>query len=215
MINKILIISCATILFSCNENTRKKNIVLPKNKENIENSNIKNNLPYSSEQVKKIYRYDKETSEYSININEKDLLEFNQNEVGLSIKENDFDISPKANTKYFNIETFNFPNKAYCKLITYNTYGENDINIVNIQLNSYKNDKLIDQLLLDCRFTFEIEYYRTFVINKDKTIKLTKYSVNNIKINENGDIVGKKTKPEITETVLNYKIDNDGKFIKL
>lgn len=207
MKNKLvyILILCMFIFYNCKDNPVKPS---------VEKQNLENNLPYTSEQIKKYYRFNNDESAYILDIKD-NLLNFTQNEINISIKENDFDIKPNTKSKYLNVEAFNFSNNNSCKLILYNTYGENDIQVLSVQLNSYKGNLLIDQLLLDNRFTFETEYYRTFTINKDGTIKIKKYSVDNLEYNESGDIIGKKQKPEITETIVEYKIDNDGKFVKI
>ncbi|WP_228452322.1 hypothetical protein [Chryseobacterium sp. c4a] len=213
---KNIIIGVFLTFFSCKENTQKINTtdnpVQNSKSENLKT--VKNKLPYTSEDIKKYYKTDLDSTNYIVTIPDQKRINFNSEEIRFPIKENDFEINPKPTDKYSVIETFSFPNDISCKLIIYNTYGENDSKILNVQLNSYKQNKLTDQLLLDCRFTFENQYYRTFSINKDEMIELVKYSINRLEFNENGDIIGEKETPITNKEKFLYAIDNEGKFVK-
>ncbi|SNV32181.1 Uncharacterised protein [Chryseobacterium taklimakanense] len=212
---KNIIIGILLTLISCKENTQKRNNSSSEKDNKTENlKTVENKLPYTYEDVKKYYKTNSDSTNYIVAVPEKKLVNFNSEEILFPIKENDFEIKPKITDKYFSIETFNFQNNISCKLIIYNTYGENDSKILNVQLNSYKEGILVDQLLLDCRFAFENQYYRTFSINKDKTIELVKYSINSLEYNETGDIVGEKDTPDINKENYLYVIDNEGKFVK-
>ncbi len=177
---------------------------------------MNNNLPYNSDSVKQFYKLDTDSISYIVNTMYKGLTSnnFDEKNQAVPLKENDFEIKLDPKYKYYTIETFKFPDYNTLKLIIYNTYGENDSKVLNVQLNSYINNVLIDQLLLDCRFTFETEYFRTFIIDKKKHIKLVKYSVDNLEFNESGDITGEKKLADATNVIVNYTIDSTGKFIK-
>lgn len=181
-----------------------------------DNDTMKNNLPYTSDNVKQYYKHDADSISYVVNSLYKGIVScnFDENNKLVSLRENDFEIQQDSKDKYYILETFNFPDEKKCKLIIYNTYGENDSKILNIQLNSYIGNKLVDQLLLDCRFTFEIGYYRTFKIEKDKTIEIIKYSIDSIEYNDAGDIIGEKKNADINKEKVEYTIDQSGKFIK-
>ncbi len=212
---KNIIIGIFLTLVSCKENTQKRNNSKSEKENKTENlKTVENKLPYTSEDVKKYYKTDSDSTNYIVTVPEQKLVNFNSEEILFPIKENDFEIKSKMTDKYFSIETFNFQNDISCKLIIYNTYGENDSKILNVQLNSYKQNKLVDQLLLDCRFTFENQYYRNFSIGRDETIELIKYSINSLEFNENGDIIGEKTTPDTNKEKFIYTIDNGGKFVK-
>lgn len=210
---KKIILAAFLMLFSCKENTNPTDNTPAQNKtESTPIMQIK--LPYTSDDVKKYYKADSDSTIYLVNQEKVKLNKFSSELTSLLIKENDFEIKPKSTDKYAILEAVDFSNEISCKVIIYNTFGENDSKILNIQLNSYKKNKLVDQLLLDCRFTFEIQYYRTFSINKDETIDITKYSINRLEYSENGDIIGEKKNPEINKEKVIYKIDIEGKFIK-
>ena len=209
----ILLCNILIMFFSCQENKTTSNIQSKKDNP-VKVETMSNNLPYTSEEVKKYYSSDSTSSDPVIN--SKGLLEhyFTPEEIALPLKENDFEIKPSTKDKYYDLETFNFPNQNICKLIIYNTFGENDSKILNIQLNSFVKDRLVDKLLLDSRFTFETEYYRNFKINQDGTIEITKFSVDKLEVNEAGDIVGENENPVPKKEVVRYKINSEGKYIK-
>lgn len=210
----ILFCTILIMFFSCQGNKTTSNIHAKKdNPAKVET--MSNNLPYTSDEVKKYYRSDITSSDPVIN--SKKLVEhyFSPEEIPLPLKENDFEIKPSAKDKYYDLETFNFPNQNKCQLIIYNTFGENDSKILNIQLNSFVKDRLVDKLLLDSRFTFETEYYRNFKINPGGTIEITKFSVDKLVVNEAGDIVGENENPVPKKQIVRYKINSEGKFIRL
>lgn len=218
---KKISVSIFLILIMCKESNQKENkleaniSIQNKNKEIKNLENMQNNLPYTSEDTKKYYALDSDSLSCLVTVPREKLVHFNSENILFPIKENDFDIKPKITDKYFVAETFNFSNGISCKVLLYNVFGENDSRILNIQLNSYKQNVLIDQLLIDCRFMFENQYYRYFSINKDATIQLIKYSVKSLEFNENGDIIGEKNKPDIDKEKILYVIDKEGKFVKI
>ena len=101
-----------------------------------------------------------------------------------------------------------------CKIIVYSYTGEGDIDFLNIQINSYKDNKLVDKLLLDSRFTSEIMYYNDFTITKDFVITLHKYSKPLFEINENGDIIGKTVNPKVKQNTVRYHLNKSGLFLR-
>lgn len=175
---------------------------------------MKNNLPYTSNNLKRYYKLDSDSVTYIINTDGLKEYFFSSDELMIDIKENDFNIQPSTKNKYFSLETFYFSNNNKCEMIIYHTLDDNDIKIQNIQLNSYTNNHLVDKLLLDCRFTFETEYYRDFRIDENKNIFITKYSIDTFEYNEDGDIISEKTNPNPIIETATYKIDSNGKFIK-
>ena len=211
---KYLIICSAIILSSCIE-TKEKKEALQTNDLIQKSSKMNNIFPYTDENANKFYNFDTELGRYVVNVNENKMMKFNSDKADFAIKENDFGIKPMANSKYAEIETLNFSSLVSCKVIVYNTIGDNDTAILNVQLNSYHSGQLKDQLLLDSRFTFETEYYRTFIINKNKSIKINKFSVNNLEFNEAGDILGEKTVADTVKVTVSYQLLNDGFFKKL
>lgn len=211
---KYLIICSAIILSSCIE-TKEKKEALQTNDLIQKSSKMNNIFPYTDENASKFYNFDTELGRYVVNVNENKMMKFNSDKADFLVKENDFGIKPTVDGKYAEIETLNFSSLVSCKVIVYNTIGDNDTAILNVQLNSYHNGQLKDQLLLDSRFTFETEYYRTFIINKNQSIKINKFSVNNLEFNEAGDILGEKTVADTVKVTVSYQLLNDGFFKKL
>lgn len=201
------------VLFSCKENKVPNDLPLKQQEKTI-TTKVKNNLPYTSDNVKQHYKFDVDSVNFTVNKNNLKESYFLQEEVKIPLKENDFDIQPPLKNKYFVVETFNFSDSLINKLIIYNTFGDNDTKIFNVQLNSYFNNHLVDKLLLDCRFTFETEYYRDFKIDENRNIQIVKYSIDNLEYNEAGDIIGEKENPIPKIEKVNYKIGSDGKFVK-
>ena len=130
------------------------------------------------------------------------------------IKENRFDIKSEEIIPYYTITTLVYGGGIVCKVIVYSYTGEGDIDFRNIQINSYKDNKLVDKLLLDSRFTSEIMYYNDFTITKDFVITLHKYSKPLFEINENGDIIGKTVNPKVKENTVRYHLNKSGLFLR-
>jgi|GEM_PF-285920 len=205
------------LCFSCKKNVS-ENGISQSNRSSTDSTSTEmtNNLPYTSDRVQPYYKPDTDSVSYVVNTSYKGLQSdtFNEKDSSVPIKENDFEIAPDPKTKYYILETFKFSDQNTAKLIIYNTFGENDTKILNVQLNSYFNNVLTDKLLLDCRFTFETEYFRTFSIGKDKSITIVKHSVDKLEYNEAGDIVGEKKQGDSAKVSVEYSIDATGKFIK-
>jgi len=182
------------IIINCKEqNTKEVDIKLKV--ENTTNNPVmtESKLPYSSDEVKKYYKCDLGASNCSVvAIPDHKLMSFTPEELSLPIKENDFEITPAIENKYLEIEKFTFQNNISGSLIIYNTNGDNNSKILNVQLKSYKNGQLSDQLLLDSRFTFEVGYYRTFMIRKDEKIEIVKHSVNSLRLMKKGILSERK-----------------------
>lgn len=211
---KYLIIWTSVILFSCSESNEKKEV--RQTKDIIQKSPKMNDIfPYTDENVSKFYTFDTEADRYVVTVDEKKMMNFEKDKINFPIKENDFAITPTVEDKYVPVETLHFSSPVSCKVILYNTIGDNDISILNVQLNSYHNGNLKDQLLLDSRFIFETEYYRTFIINKDQSIRINEFSVNNLEFNDAGDILGEKKMADTVKVTVDYKLTNEGYFKKL
>ena len=128
-----------------------------------------------------------------------------------SIKENIFDVKSEEKIPYYTIKTIVYKD-IVCRIIIYNYTGESDIDFLNIQINSYKDNKLIDRLLLDSRFISEIMYYNDFTITKDFVITLHKYHKTLVEIDENGDIIGGVVNPKVHKETVRYFLDDTGLF---
>lgn len=97
------------------------------------------------------------------------------------------------------------------KLIIYNIRGDNDMEILVSQMNSYKQGTLIDALVLEMNFTFETKCSACYTIN-DSVVKIDRYEINGILYAEDGDIIGAKAVPDTVIYHSVYKIE-DGQFI--
>lgn len=130
------------------------------------------------------------------------------------VKENRFAIKSEENIPYYTIRTLVPGGEIVCKVVVYSYTGEGDIDFLNIQINSYKDDKLVDKLLLDSQFTSEIVYYNDFTITKDFVITLHKYSKPLFEIDENGDIIGKAINPKVKKDTVRYHLNRSGLFLQ-
>lgn len=208
---KYFILCSAIFMVSCTS-TNEKNESHQDNNSVQENLETNNKFPYTEKDFQKFYAYDAETGLYEMNIIDSKWTNF---ELNLPIKENEFSIHPTVEDKFAVIDTLNFSSSLISKVIIYNTLGDNDSPILNVQLNSYLNGNLKDQLLLDSRFIFETEYFRTFEIQENQKITIHKFSVNYLEFNEAGDILGEKEVPDTLKVTVDYKLMNDGAFKKL
>lgn len=198
------IIIALCILFSCkntNENSEKTNAI----------SSTDNEVIYTSANTLGYLEFEKEFNEYKI-VGVKNAQNFSTNEMDFLLKENEFNFSKSDEFSYYTIKTFDIEQTNF-KVIIYTTYGENGSKVVNVQLNSYQSGAQVDALLLDCRFEFETEYYRNFVIKKDKTVEIKKIAVDKLLYNEDGDIIGNREVNDTLVTIVKYKIDPSGKFL--
>lgn len=193
-----------TILFiSCKKDTKEA----ATKEENTNQATI----AISSKNLDSYLKFDPELVEYDITGLDK-AEKFSSTALSFPIKENDFDYAKSTDFDYFTAKSFEIAANTF-KIILFNTYGENDAKILNIQLNSYNGGKLVDALLLDCRFTFETEYYRNFKIDGN-TIEIKKISVDKLDFNDNGDIIGNKKVNDTLTEVVKYQINDKGLFIK-
>ncbi len=168
---------------------------------------------YNSKAIEPYLELDLEQIEYKI-VGLKNNQKFTAEEIKFPIKGNDFDFSKSPTLDYYIVHSFNIDATNY-KILAYNSYGENDSKVLNVQLNSYVSGLQKDALLLDCRFTFETEYYRNFTINSDHTIEIKKIAVESLIFNEAGDIIGKKEANDTITEVVKYKMNPLGDFTKL
>jgi len=208
-----LIFYAALVLISCKEKTE---AVTQSNDKELKESTPKqmenSNLPYGSKQASAFYKQDAISSDYKVVPGSNSAKSYDDKTI--PVKEDDFGYLIAKGGTYYELENFKFP-QATCKLMIYNVSGENDSNVLNIQLNSYdETNTLKDALLLDSRFTFETEYYRDFNIDKDGVIDIKKISVHNLTYNEQGDIVGERSTDSIASESVKYRIENGGKFVK-
>lgn len=202
---KIFFFLLLMIVLSCKKETN----ATPQREQTIA---VNDAIIYSSNNIKPHLKFNTEFGEYKLIALTNPQL-FNLEELTFPVQENEFEFNKTAELKYYTTTTFNFNTVAY-KVIAYPSYGENDSKVVNIQLNSYKKGKQIDALLLDCRFTDEITYYREFTIKKDGTITIKKLTIEGLTYNDKGDITGEKTVKDTTASVVRYKMNSTAVFIK-
>lgn len=202
-------------ILSCNRENKDKSRT--KN-ESFKNTNIKmkeNNIIYSSVDVNKFFKINNETNQVELIKNSLVPEKFIAKNIEVNIKENDFEVKPEIDINYYKIKSLKLNDKIIFDIIMYEIIGDNNTNIINIQLNSYdffRNP--IDKILLDCRLTFESEYHREFKLFKNNTIVIKKIAKDWLLYNESGDIIGESDKPKITSQEVKYIVDEKGKFIK-
>jgi hypothetical protein len=194
-------------IFSCRDN----NVIKTKTKEDLQiknnNKNMLSNILFSSNDIKKYFREDTITKQLDISTSSFEIGRFKEEDFVVKIKENDFEVNPQIDSSYYTIKTLAFP-KVTCEVIIYNTSGENNSKIINVQLNCIdQSKKITDKILLDCRLKFEDEYYREFEILNDGTISIKKFTVSNLIFNEEGDIIGDRDVPDTISETVSYKID--------
>ena len=170
---------------------------------------------FSSKDAKRYYKMTSDSLEYiCCNMDSLPMAVFvPDDQLCTGIKENEFDIKSEEEISYYTIRTLVYE-CIVCKVIIYSYKGESDIDFLNIQINSYKDNKLIDKLLLDSRFTSEIIYYNDFTITKDFMITLYKYSKPLFEIDENGDIIGEAVNPKIQKDTVRYHLNRSGLFLR-
>ena len=113
--------------------------------------------------------------------------------------------------RYYTVAEHKDRNGYDYKLIVYNAGGDNDTEILVTQLNSYKQGKPIDALLLELNFTFEIAYSSRYIVD-NKSSRIDQYAINGLQCSEDGDIIGTKEVPDSTVWRLVYHI-KDGQFM--
>lgn len=203
---KIAFLILLAFFFSCKKENQKTAEPIEIQKENT-------SVLFDSKAIAPYLKFDDELIEYNI-INVKDAQKFTAEETEFPVKENDIDSEKSDALDYYLLHSFDIEAVNF-KILAFNTYGENDAKVLNVQLNSYSAGEQKDALLLDCRFTFETEYYRNFTIQTDKTIAIKKIAIESLEFNDKGDIIGNKKVNDTLTEVVKYKIDPQGNFIKL
>ncbi|WP_240726385.1 hypothetical protein [Escherichia sp. E4702] len=153
-------------------------------------------------------------TELSLSENQKSqTTPFNQQEITIPVKGDNF-LSPwiAKDTRFYELGQFEDKDNIF-KLIMYNTIGESDTPLLNVQLNSYdRKGCLLDSLLLSTFFGYEdIIRFSHFKINQDYTIAIDNYVIHPDEPGEYGMTLHKKnSKPELYLQE-NYKIE-EGQF---
>ncbi len=110
---------------------------------------------------------------------------------------------------YYLVKQWQYKGKLL-KLILYNELGDNDSFMLLAQLNMYDTKgNLLDAVVLDLRYVFEVSYSSTFKINGEH-IYVTDTAVDWILLNDNADIIGTKKKPDIDIIERKYRIKERG-----
>ncbi|MCZ8774857.1 hypothetical protein OM201_08805 [Escherichia albertii] len=125
---------------------------------------------------------------------------FNQQEITIPVKGENF-LSPwiAKDTRYYELGRFEDKDNIF-KLIMYNTIGESDTPLFNVQLNSYdRKGILLDSLLLSTFFGYEdIIRFSHFKINPDYAIVIDNYVIYPYEYDEYGAMPNKKNPaPEV------------------
>ncbi|BED94688.1 hypothetical protein NJB25_13035 [Escherichia fergusonii] len=125
---------------------------------------------------------------------------FNQQEITIPVKGDNF-LSPwiAKDTRFYELGQFEDKDNI-CRLVMYNTIGESDTPLLNVQLNTYnRKGILLDALLLSTFFGYEdIIRFSHFTINPDYTIAIDNYIIYPYESGEYGTTPHKKNpKPEV------------------
>lgn len=125
---------------------------------------------------------------------------FNQQEITIPVKGENF-LSPwiAKDTRYYKLGQFEDKDNIF-KLIMYNTIGESDTPLFNVQLNSYnRKGTLLDALLLSSLFGYEdIIRFSHFKITPDYAIVIDNYVIYPYEYGEYGTMPNKKNPvPEV------------------
>ncbi|MVN91759.1 peptidase associated/transthyretin-like domain-containing protein [Mucilaginibacter aquatilis] len=169
--------------------------------------------PITSGRFTKFYKKDNDTHDYSLVVPEGFTLTPNTSNE-LQVKESPYGYQMKNDTRYITASQFQMAGVNY-KMVIYSVKGENDTEIINIQLNSYdKMGNQLDALLLDSRFTFEVIFYRDFVIEQNGRVTINSHSQDQFTYNEQGDITGSLTNAPVETSTVIYQLKPNGIFTK-
>ena len=174
------------------------------------NTAIQHTLPFTSDGLKKFYSYDENMGTYKINAQFLEKKEFTKLEKN---------IKPKNFHDYYSISQNYYPvldvSNGLQRItgIIYEGWVESEYPCLFFQLNSYDNEgNMIDALLLDNRFTFEVTYWNDFAIDKDGNIFIKEFSKNEVLIDDSGNIIDSTITPKINSNLLKFKINKNGNF---
>ncbi|WP_249415922.1 hypothetical protein [Escherichia marmotae] len=133
---------------------------------------------------------------------------FNPQEITIPVKGENF-LSPwvAKDTRFYELGQFEDKDNIF-RLVMYNTIGESDTSLLNIQLNSYdRKGILLDSLLLSTFFGYEdIIRFSHFKISPDYTIAINNYVIHPYKPGEYGMTPLKKSPLPELYLQTSYKI---------
>ncbi|HFI6648314.1 TPA: hypothetical protein ACUA5P_004497 [Escherichia coli] len=170
-------------------------------------------IPLDSSKITQLTDYYKNIingiTELSLSETEKSqTIPFNQQEITIPVKGKNF-LSPwiAKDTRYYKLGHFEDKDNIF-QLIMYNTVGESDTSLLNVQLNSYdRKGILLDSLLLSTFFSYEdIIRFSHFKIFPDYTIAINNYVIHPYEPGEYGMTPLKKNPLSELYLQASYKI---------
>lgn len=185
-------------------------IIIGSSNGSTKNTTIQHTLPFTSDEVKKFYYYDENTGTYKI------IAQFLEKKEFTKLEKN---IKPKNFHDYYSTSQNYYPvldvSNGLQRItgIIYEGWVESEYPCLFFQLNSYDHaGNMIDALLLDNRFTFEVTYWNDFAIDKDGNIFIQEFSKNEVLIDDSGNIIDSTITPKINSNLLKFKINKNGNF---
>lgn len=170
-------------------------------------------IPLDSSKITQLTDYYKKIingiTELSLSETEKSqTIPFTQQEITIPVKGENFP-SPwiAKDTRYYKLGHFEDKDNIF-QLIIYNTIGESDTSLLNVQLNSYdRKGILLDSLLLSSFFSYEdIIHFSHFKISPDYTIVINNYVIHPYEPGEYGMTPLKKNPLSELYLQASYKI---------
>lgn len=176
----------------------------------IKKYHVQQTLPFTSDGLKKFYSYDENMGTYKINAQFLEKKEFTKLEK--NIKPKNFHDYYSTSQNYYPVLDVSNGLQRITGII-YEGWVESEYPCLFFQLNSYDNEgNMIDALLLDNRFTFEVTYWNDFAIDKDGNIFIKEFSKNEVLIDDSGNIIDSTITPKINSNLLKFKINKNGNF---
>lgn len=176
----------------------------------IKKYHVQQTLPFTSDGLKKFYSYDENMGTYKINAQFLEKKEFTKLEK--NIKPKNFHDYYSTSQNYYPVLDVSNGLQRITGII-YEGWVESEYPCLFFQLNSYDNEgNMIDALLLDNRFTFEVTYWNDFTIDKDGNIFIKEFSKNEVLIDDSGNIIDSTITPKINSNLLKFKINKNGNF---
>jgi hypothetical protein len=180
----------------------------------FKNNQSNDDILFDSRHAARFIQMHAETGEYTLIVPKGFKLLHSSHENKLPVKESPFDYQLEKGGSYIEARAFKL-NDVNCRIIIYNTFGENDTKVLNIQLNTYDQyNNLKDALLLDSRYSAENLYYNEFIVFQDGTVDIRQFKKTQFIYNEQGDILSeaKNVAPKITK--VRYSLAANGTLIK-
>ena len=120
---KITLFILLVLYLSCKNNNENTN--------SVTKDKPKENYIYKSRDISPYLKFNTKFSEFEIK-GLKEPQKFSTEELNATIKENEFEFIKSDAFKYYTVTTFEINAVTY-KVIIYNSYGENDSKVLNIQ----------------------------------------------------------------------------------